>query len=172
MNNFDEINENAEETEKVEGESTVCYLFYIGLILAKIAALVLILVGGWFGINAVFKSFGELQRYNSKASISAGIITDKEIINGHTESGAGIGYYDGKVGYSFNNNKSYVPTVYRIHISAEFEYNGETHQGSNYFDVSEDVYNFYNVGDYFDSKDLSGNSEQLDNDNSLVNPEN
>ena len=130
------------------------------------------MVGCWFAIKAIFKSFSEQQRYNSKASISAGIITDKEIINGHTESGAGIGYYDGKVGYSFNNNKSYVPTVYRIHISAEFEYNGETHQGSNYFDVSEDVYNSYNVGDYFDSKDLSDSSKQLDNDNSLENSKN
>lgn len=176
MNNYDETNENTEVTENVEEKTKVSFtssdFFDMGLIFAKILVLVLILVGCWFAIKAIFKSFSEQQRYNSKASISAGIITDKEIINGHTESGAGIGYYDGKVGYSFNNNKSYVPTVYRIHISAEFEYNGETHQGSNYFDVSEDVYNSYNVGDYFDSKDLLDSSEQLDNDNSLVNPEN
>lgn len=158
MNNFDETNENTEVTENAEEKSKGCFtasdFFDMGLIFAKIAALVLILVGCWFGLEAVLKSFGELQRYNSKASVSAGIITDKEIINGHTESGAGIGYYDGKVGYNFNNNKSYVPTVYRIYISAEFEYKGETHQGSNYFDVSEDIYNSYNIGDYFDSKDL------------------
>ena len=172
MNNLNEPNENTEVSEKVEGNTIGCYLICIGLILAKIAAPVLILIGGWFGLKTVIKSLGEQIQYNNKASVSAGIITDKEIINGHTESGAGIGYYDGKVGYNFNNNKSYVPTVYRIHISAEFEHNGETHQGSNYFDVSEDVYNSYNVGDYFDSKNLSGSSEQFHNENSLVNSKN
>lgn len=116
------------------------------------------LVGGWFGISKCFELLGEGISYNSKASVSAGIITDKEIINGHTKSSGRMGYYDGKVGYSFNNNKSYVPTVYRIHISAEFEYDGETHQGHNYFDASEDIYNAYNIGDYFDSKDLLGHS--------------
>ena len=63
-------------------------------------------------------------------------------------------YYNGQAGYSFNANKTYVPTVYRIHISADFEYNGETYQGNNYFDVSEDIYNSYNIGDYFDSENL------------------
>lgn len=163
MDNFDETNENIESTENSGRKKKVCLtasdLFDMGLIFAKIAALVLVMVGGWFGIEAVFKSFGEQQLYNSKASVSAGVITDKEIINGHTKSGGGIGYYDGKVGYNFNNNKSYVPTVYRIHISAEFEYKGETRQGNNYFDVSEDVYNSYNIGDIFDSKDLSGYSK-------------
>lgn len=126
MNNFDETNENTESTENSGRKKKVCLtasdLFDMGLIFAKIAAIVLVMVGVWFGIEAVFKSFGEQQLYNSKASVSAGVITDKEIINGHTKSGGGIGYYDGKVGYNFNNNKSYVPTVYRIHISAEFEY--------------------------------------------------
>lgn len=163
MDNFDETNENTESTENAGRKNKVCLtasdLFDMGLIFAKIAALVLVIVGGWFGIEAVFKSFGEQKLYNSKASVSAGIITDKEIINGHTKSGGGMGYYDGKVGYNFSNNKSYVPTVYRIHISAEFEYNGETHQGNSYFDVSEDIYNFYNIGDYFDSKDLLGYSK-------------
>lgn len=167
MKEYDEINEitdvsgDTERKEKVY--LTMSDFAEMGLVFAKIAILVLILVGCWFGIEAVFKSFGEQQRYNSKARVSAGIITDKEIINGHTESGAGVGYYDGKVGYNFNNNKGYVPTVYRIHISAEFEYDGETHQGSNHFDVSEDVYNSYNVGDYFDSKNLTGSSEQSSN---------
>lgn len=157
MNNYDETNESTEATENV-GKKSYFDLGEIILILGKVAALVLILIGCWFGLERCFKSFGEQQRYNSKANVTAGIITDKEIINGHTKSSGGMGYYDGKVGYSFNNNKSYVPTVYRIHISAEFEYNGETHQGHNYFDVSEDVYNSYNIGDYFDSKDLLGHS--------------
>lgn len=162
MNNYDETydetNESTEATENV-GKKSYFDLGEIILILGKVATLVLILIGCWFGLERCFKSLGEQQRYNSKASVTAGVITDKEIINGHTKSGGGMGYYDGKVGYSFNNNKSYVPTVYRIHISAEFEYDGETHQGSNYFDVSEDIYNFYNIGDYFDSKDLLGYSK-------------
>lgn len=176
MNNYDETNENTEMTENVEDKTKVCFtssdFFEMGLTFAKILVLILILVGCWFTIKTFFKGFSERQRYNSKANVTAGVITDKEIINGHTKSSGGIVYYDGKVGYNFNNNKSYVPTVYRIHISAEFEYDGKTHQGSNYFDVSEDVYNSYNVGDYFDSKNLSGSSEQLDNANSPVNPKN
>lgn len=176
MNNYDETNKNTEVTENVEEKTKVCFtssdFFDMGLIFAKILVLVLILVGCWFAIKAIFKSFSEQQRYNSKANITAGVITDKEIINGHTKSSGGIVYYDGKVGYNFNNNKNYVPTVYRIYISAEFEYDGKTHQGNNYFDVSEDVYNSYSIGDYFDSKNLSGISEQPENTTVSVNTEN
>ncbi|MCM1529783.1 MAG: hypothetical protein NC093_07285 [Alistipes sp.] len=154
------MNESTEETEDTVRKNTNFDFAEMILLFSKMAALVLIIIGGWIALDRVFDSLGNSMRYNSKASVSAGIITDKEIINGHTAGGAGVGYYDGKVGYSFNGNKSYVPTVYRIHISAEFEYDGETHQGSNHFDVSEDVYNSYSIGDYFDSKDLTGNSEQ------------
>lgn len=119
---------------------------------------VVMVVGGCIVLVKYCESLDKAINYNSKASVSAGIITDKEIINGHTKSSGGMLYHNGKIGYSFNGNKSYVPTVYRIHISAEFEYDGETHQGHNYFDVSEDVYNSYNIGDYFDSKDLLGHS--------------
>ena len=159
MNEFDEMNESTEVTENTEGEKSTP-MFGLPDI-AMIIMLVVVLIGGFFGLKAVFDNLGEYLSYNStkSQSISAGIITDKEIINGHTENGAGVGYYDGKVGYNFNNNKSYVPTIYRIHISAEFEYKGETYKDSNYFDVSEDVYNSYAIGDYFDSKDLLGNSE-------------
>ena len=174
MNDTTDVSEETEEKRKSRFSSSD--LFDMGLIFAKIALIVFMGVGGCFAmvkcIMLLNKGITHLDEIRLQSSISAGIITDKEIINGHTKSSGGIVYYGGKVGYSFNNNKSYVPTVYRIHISAEFEYNGETHQGSNYFDVSEDVYNSYNVGDYFDSKDLLDSSEQLDNDSSLVNPEN
>lgn len=170
MNYTIDVSEETEEKRKSRFSSSD--LFDMGLIFAKIAALVLILVGGWFGISKCFKLLGEKQSYDSKSSVSAGIITDKEIINGHTNSSGGMVYYDGKVGYNFNNNKNYVPTVYRIHISAEFEYDGKTHQGNNYFDVSEDVYNSYSIGDYFDSKNLSGISEQPENTTVSVNTEN
>lgn len=159
MNDTTDVNEETEEKRESRFSSFIdTYLFDI----IKIVILVLLMVG-FAGV--IVKCFDILDKgisYTLKesASVTAGVITDKEIINGHTKSGGGMGYYDGKVGYSFNNNKSYVPTVYRIHISAEFEYNGETHQGHNYFDVSEDVYNSYNIGDYFDSKDLLGNSNK------------
>lgn len=110
--------------------------------IAKIITAVGILIGVLFGLNVAFDGLTEYLSYSStkSKSVSAGIITDKEIINGHAY-------------------KAYVPTAYRIHISAEFEYKGETYQDSNYFDVSENVYNSYAIGDYFDSKDLLGNSE-------------
>lgn len=160
MNEFDEMNESTEVTEDTEGKKRTPMFDFLDIV--KIIMLVVMLIGGCFVLNALLDNLGEYLSYSSteSTSVSAGIITDKEIINGHTAGGAGVGYYDGKVGYNFNSNKSYVPTVYRIHISAEFEYKGETYQGSNYFDVSEDVYNSYTIGDYFDSKDLLSNSEQ------------
>ncbi len=151
MKEFDEMHENVEKSN-LKSKLADIGIQIITFVIAFIP-LFFILAGGLYGIISVSEIIGEQRRYNSKASVSAGIITDKEIINGHTESDARIGY-----GYYYEN-KSYVPTVYRIHISAEFEYDGETHQGSNYFDVSEDVYNSYNVGDYFDSKDLKDSSE-------------
>lgn len=155
MNDTTDVNDETEERR----ESRFSSFIDTNLIeISKIVILVLILVGGWFGISKCFELLGEEISYSSKASVSAGIITDKEIINGHTKSSGGMVYHNGKFGYRFNGNQSYVPTVYRIHISAEFEYDGETHQGHNYFDVSEDVYNSYNIGDYFDSKDLLGHS--------------
>ena len=159
MKEFDEMNENLEVSENTERKNKTCLTKIDMVAIAKIVVLVLFIFGCIFGMENVCKNLDKSLSYESKARVSAGIITDKEIINGHTAGGAGVVYYDGKVGYNFNNGKSYVPTVYRIHISAEFEYDGETHQGSNYFDVSEDVYNSYNVGDYFDSKDLTGSSE-------------
>ena len=176
MSKIDYMNNTTDVSEKRKSRFSSSDFFDMGLIFAKIALIVFMGVGGCFAmikcIMLLNRGITHLDEIRLQSSISAGIITDKEIINGHSESGAGIGYHDRKGGYNFNNNKSYVPTVYRIHISAEFEYDGETHQGSNYFDVSEDVYNSYNVGDYFDSKDLLGSSERLDNDNAPVIAEN
>ena len=163
--NIDEMNESTEPNENVKRKRfslDYVYMFFIAaaMILCLVAALGFFIAAGWIGIKEFATIVVEKADYDAVAHISAGVITDKEIINGHTKSSGGMVYHDGKVGYSFNGNKSYVPTVYRIHISAEFEYDGETHQGSNYFDVSEDVYNSYNIGDYFDSKDLLGYSNE------------
>ena len=163
MREIDDMNDTTDVSEETEEKKESRLSSFIDMYLIdifKIVILVLMLVVGCIGSVKCLELLDEGISYNSKASVSAGVITDKEIINGHTKSSGGMVYHDGKVGYSFNGNKSYVPTVYRIHISAEFEYDGETHQGSNYFDVSEDVYNSYNIGDYFDSKDLLGYSNE------------
>ena len=155
MRKIDNMNDTTDVNEE-KRESPFYSFFDADLVfdIIKIVILILVLVSSLFGISKCFKLLGEKVSYNSKASVSAGIITDKEIINGHTKSDGGLVYYNGKFGYGFNNNKSYVPTVYRIYIRGEFEYEGKTHQGNNSFDVSEDIYNSYNIGDYFDSKDL------------------
>lgn len=161
MREIDDMNDNTGVNDETEERRESRFFSFIDtnlIEISKLIILVIIVINCFFVLRLCFKSLGK--QLASQASVTAGIITDKEIINGHTKSGGGMGYYDGKVGYNFNGNKSYVPTVYRIHISAEFEYDGETHQGSNYFDVSEDVYNSYNVGDYFDSKNLLGYSNE------------
>lgn len=163
--NIDEMNDTTgvnEETEEKRESRFSSFIDTYLIDIIKIVILVLLMVGLIGALVKCLDILGEGISYTLKesASVTAGIITDKEIINGHTKSGGGIGYYGGKVGYNFNGSESYVPTVYRIHISAEFEYDGKTHQGSNYFDVSEDVYNSYNVGDYFDSKNLLGYSNE------------
>lgn len=174
MNNFDETNRNAEDNDETGGRYKVRIdssdVLDIVKILIGIVFLTLMTIACWFALKNIFKDMNEYESYISVKSVSAGIISDKEIINGHTANGGGIGYYDGKVGYNFNNNKSYIPTIYRIHISAEFEYEGETQQGSNYFDVSEDIYNFYNIGDYFDSRDLLGYAKEDETINQSVSP--
>lgn len=165
MNNYDETNENTEATENEEKKRFSFDYVYMFFMSAAMILCMVVVVGCfgaavWIGTNELATIVVEKQDYDEMAHISAGVITDKEVINAHTKSSGGMVYYNGKAGYSFNANKTYVPTAYRIHISAEFEYEGETHQGNNYFDVSEDVYNSYNVGDYFDSTDLLGYSNE------------
>ena len=157
--NIDEMNESTEPNENVKRKRfslDYVYMFFIAaaMILCLVAASGFFIAAGWIGIKEFATIVVEKADYDAVAHISAGVITDKEIINGHTKSSGGMIYYNGQAGYSFNANKTYVPTVYRIHISADFEYNGETYQGNNYFDVSEDIYNSYNIGDYFDSENL------------------
>lgn len=51
---------------------------------------VVMVVGGCIVLVKYCESLDKAINYNSKASVSAGIITDKEIINGHTKSSGGM----------------------------------------------------------------------------------
>ena len=161
MRKIDNMNDTTDVNEE-KRESPFYSFFDADLVfdIIKIVILILVLVSSLFGISKCFKLLGEKVSYNSKASVSA--FTAAYFAAGHyyfwhirlLSLHLYMVYYNGKFGYGFNNNQSYVPTVYRIYIRGEFEYEGKTHQGNNSFDVSEDIYNSYNIGDYFDSKDL------------------
>ena len=85
---------------------------------------------------------------------SSGIISDKEIVNGKVSSSGGLIYANGQPGYFLGGNETYIPTIYRIHITFEYEYDDTMFEGTKYYDVSEDIYLSYDVGDFFDSQNL------------------
>lgn len=95
-----------------------------------------------------------------KQSIVSGVITDKRIENGRVISngsgGVGVGT-NGSVGYFIGSgqNKSYVPTTYRIYVTNDYEFEGETYTGEVYFEVNEAIYNDYSIGEWFDSQYLN-----------------
>lgn len=94
--------------------------------------------------------------------ITAGIISNKEIINGHKTTSGGVGYNPttGNYGYIIGGQSGYVPTRYRIYVLGEYEYNGETYQAEVYFDVDAEIYAAYKIGDYFDSQNLVINTAE------------
>lgn len=98
----------------------------------------------------------EVQKAKAVEEIKTGIISNKEIVNAHYESGKGMFGISskGEVGYIFNSEKNYVPTEYRIYISAEYEIKDKKYTEEKYFTVSENIYNKYNIGETFDSTNL------------------
>lgn len=131
---------------------TVVTIIMITLVFAFFVAVIGVAI---WGIKSLFSSYADVRSHNAVIEeISAGTISDKEIINGETVNGGGFIYSNGKPGYYLGGDKEYIPTRYRLHITFEYEYKDEKYQGTKYFDVSEEVYLAYRIGDYFDSKDF------------------
>lgn len=76
-----------------------------------------------------------------KQSITEGVITDKKIENGKV------------TGNIFT--QSYVPTTYRIYVTNDYKFEDKVYTGEVYFEVNEDIYNSYSIGEWFDSQDLN-----------------
>lgn len=153
--NSDMIDETLTE-EKSEKKSDVFGIVVIILIVTLIAAFIVgfVAVTIW-GVKSLVSSYNDVKSHNAAIEeVSAGTIYDKEIVNSETVDGGGFIYSSGKPGYYFGGDKEYIPTRYRIHISFEYDYNGKKYQGTKYYDVSEEIYISYSIGDYFDSKNF------------------
>lgn len=130
-----------------------------------IIAIVILAFMIWAGIN-IFGALGELvevtgtliDHAGANENITAGVVINKEIVNGHTASTGGgiVAGSNGTTGVVIGGNKAYVPTQYRLYIIGEYELDGEIFEGEAYFDVPVDVYQAYNIGDYFDSQNFKG----------------
>lgn len=121
-----------------------------------VGGLVFMFISFFKDVKDVAVDLSEIASHNSVIdTISSGIVSNKEIVNSEVIGGGGLVYNDGKTGYYYDDDKQYIPTRYRIHITFEYEYEGETYQGSKYYDVSDDIYCSYNIGDYFDTKNLT-----------------
>jgi len=102
-------------------------------------------------------------------TIREGTVVDKIINNGRTVSGGGAGvFYSGEgvgVGYSPSaGTKGYKPIEYIIVVENDCEYKGERYVGTKEFMVSEDIYNSYKMGDWFDSRDLTAHTITTDSE--------
>lgn len=152
--NSDIIDETlTEESKKKSDVFGIVLIILIGtLIVAFIAAFIGVII---WGSKSLVSSFNDMNSHKAIIEeVSAGTISDKEIVNGETVGGGGFIYSNENPGFYFGGDKEYVPTRYRIHISFEYDYDGKKYQGTKYYDVSEEVYISYNIGDYFDSKNF------------------
>lgn len=77
--------------------------------------------------------------------LKEGTIYKKEVINGELRKGV----YD----------MTYIPTRYRIHICDEVEKRERTYEKKSFFDVTEETYSCYEVGDWFDSQNPRRSTE-------------
>lgn len=113
---------------------------------------VLLMIIAFFGAKSLASITGNyISRSRIINSISAGTICDKEIVNSTTSGGGGIVLGGSSPGIILGGDEAYIPTRYRLHISFEYEYEGDVCKGSKFFEVSEETYLAYNIGDYFDS---------------------
>lgn len=83
-----------------------------------------------------------IEKNEAIATITAGEIVDKKL---KTEYGLFLGG---------------THPVYYIYINGTAKYGGSVHETERSFCVSEDIYNQYSIGDWFDSKDLIADKEE------------
>lgn len=128
--------ENDEPKQSAFGYIVAVVLVVLGFVLLLAVPLVKEISG------QVKEMKAEMSLAKATETIREGEIVDKIIENGHTVSNG------------FGQN-SYKPTEYIIVVENECEYNDKTFTGTKDFKVSEEVYNNYKVGDWFDSRDLT-----------------
>lgn len=144
------------KTDKQSIGKCVLVIFLVLIVIVSVA----IVIYSFVGIFGTVMEFGGiLNEYfaheNATDKISCGIIIDKEIVNGHTvNGGGGIVAGPNGSGVVIGGNKEYIPTEYRLYVKAEYEIDDEVFEGERYFDVPAEVYQAYNIGDFFDSQNL------------------
>lgn len=149
------------KTKEDTREFLICVVqgLLITAVIAVLAGLFILFLSDLQNLNNDLLT-GINQEKAMKQSIVSGVITDKRIENGRVISngsgGVGVGT-NGSVGYFIGSgqNKSYVPTTYRIYVTNDYEFEGETYTGEVYFEVNEAIYNDYSIGEWFDSQNLN-----------------
>ena len=95
-----------------------------------------------FSILALCMSVKHLESIQAESNIRSGVITDKEIVTTSTLTG--------------NTEMRWV-----IYIEGEYEHNGEKKTGDTHYNVPENVYLSYNIGDSFDITNYSVKSADV-----------
>lgn len=151
------MNENKNTEKKKLSIDNILSTCLVGLVVIGLV------LGFVLAVAGIFKEMGHLGGHvkdyvtvlEAEESIAAGVVVDKKIVNGHTESGAGAAVVPGVgTGVVVSGDEEYVPTEYRIYIKAECGIDGKMYEFDKYFVVPVEVYQEYNIGDYFDSRDF------------------
>lgn len=105
------------------------------------------LFGGLIAIVIIGSIFYGIGMYTgADIHLEEGTIYKKEVINGELRKGA-------------YGNMSYIPTRYRIHIRDKVKKRERTYEKKSFFDVTEETYSCYEVGDWFDSQNPRRSTE-------------
>ena len=129
-------------------------------IIVVVVALLLYGVGRY--VNKKGKELNDiLTEDKAIEDIREGIVVDKLIVNSQERANVGVGVGlngNGKVGVGLGvGGSEYVPMEYRIVIEGEYDLKGEKKKAKKEFQVSENTYNSYKIGDHFDSRNLKVN---------------
>lgn len=145
------MNSNDTKREREAVGQAVALVLFVVLFLGTVGVMIYGLVDVLGDLGAAVGEYSDHQ--SAQADITAGTVVNKEIVNGHTvSSGTGIVAGAQGSGVIIGGGKEYVPTQYRLYINAEYMVDGKTYTAEKYFDVPVEVYQAYEVGDYFDSQ--------------------